>query len=1163
MGKRLVKNVMTGMAILSALGISATPVFASIPNGTVVFGDGKAYDLTYANSAANVPTILQEVTNNKSIWVNNFSGALIDNNTGLTVPATTAPATMQYTNQTGVVTTITPTPPAAAVAVASVSVVNATTVTATLVTATTGKTATDFTVLVNGTAVTTSAVTADSTGANYTITVPTMNNQQGTVSVNGTSANFDYQAPSIKSVTAIDSTHVAVTFSEPVASLGANTAANYSIVKIVPGTNPTVNAASLSADKTTVTLTLSAAMVSSPKGYDLQIPNAQTNKVSDAAGNVLALGSEFTFDGVSTTDVTPPTLIASTFDAANGVLTLNFSEQVTVASTSLSGVTLTNGTASLTLSAAAGDTISANTSGSTTQDSQLKVQLAAADKASALALGSTLTMNIAAGSFADLAATPNQIAAVSNVAVASAPAYVSGSYNQVTKEISLTFNKVVDVTKVNLSAITINVGATAVPLNLAGSPSDRDVLKTTANASTIVIGVGNVDIPKIEVPSASFSVKLTAGAVQDLNQVASGAVSTGTFTFTADTSQTSASSIVYNDAFNILKVSFTKSLDSTTVAASTGFIQILGKDDTGNALTITPSSVVMDAAPNAIDITLSGNTFITASGNVLANVNRSSLQFVMNPSASQTAIKDVNETAVQSILSTNNQMITYTDLTAPYLTLADPLVSPVTYLASSSLCSATTIAKTFVTVVFDEKVDPTTIVAGNFKIAASDNALNTLAVNSATLRADGYTVDLGTADQSSFAGKVLKATVSGVKDIVGNVISSTDTSKYIGYINPMTGTTMAAPALTTGSIVYKDANGDNRISQGDQITMSFTMPVTLAQGVTSLGSGDIAIGGTGTPTLGTGFSATVVNGQTLQVTLGASPSLTLSATTVSLTTSGEAKIVNAYNVPMASTVTATIPFPTSSAAPKLTTALITDTSKDGILGTSDVVVFTFDHNIQPVSGLTLNTLLGSATTTGYFGTANSSIALTSISANQVSGILAGTAVSATAFTSGVISGDLGASATVMDVWGQGMTTNTAFKLTPAVATAPAIVSVQLEDKDRDVAIGSGDIIDVTFNQPITFNSGAISQLELTQGGTTSGITSVFAITNSAVVTTGTAPYTMLALTLSGATKMDLTAPNNVYFNVVPANGATAVVTNAYTKAVAVPDSNALKITIKQ
>jgi len=326
---------------------------------------------------------------------------------------------------------------------------------------------------------------------------------------------------------------------------------------------------------------------------------------------------------------------------------------------------LTNGTASLTLNASAGDTISAGTAGQTTQDSQLLVQLGAADKASALALGSTLTMNIAAGSFADLAATPNQIAAVSNVAVASAPAYVSGSYTQATKQITLTFNKVVDVTKVNLSAITINVGGSAVPLNLVGSPSDRDVLITTANASTIVIGVGNVNIPKIEIPSASFSVSLTAGAVQDSNKVASGAVTTGTFTFTADSSQTSASSIVYNDAFNILKVSFSKNLDSTTVAASTGFIQILGKDDTGNALTFTPSGAVMDVAPNAIDITLSGYTILAP------NVNRSSLKFVMNPSASQTAIKDINETAVQSILSTNNQMITYTDLTAPYLTLAN------------------------------------------------------------------------------------------------------------------------------------------------------------------------------------------------------------------------------------------------------------------------------------------------------------------------------------------------------------------------------------------------------------------------------------------------------------------------------------------------------------
>jgi len=402
-----------------------------------------------------------------------------------------------------------------------------------------------------------------------------------------------------------------------------------------------------------------------------------------------------------------------------------------------------------------------------------------------------------------------------------------------------------------------------------------------------------------------------------------------------------------------------------------------------------------------------------------------------------------------------------------------------------------------------------------------------------------------------------------VKDIVGNVISSTDTSKYIGYINPMTGTTMAAPTLTTGSIMFNDANGDNRISQGDQLVIPFSMPVTFAQGVTSLGSGDVTVyGGVTTPTLGTGFSATIVNGQSLQLTLGATPSLALNSTTVSLTTSGINKIVNAYNVALAASGPATIPFPTSSATPKLTTALITDTVKDGQLGSGDVVVFTFDHNIQSVTGtgLTLGTLLSGATATSYFGSANSGIVLTTIAANQLKGTLVSAGVSATAFTTGFITGDLGAASTVLDVWGQGMTGTTAFKLTPAVATAPAIVSVQLEDKNSDGLISSGDIIDVTFNQEISYNSATVAQFALTQGITTQPITSALTITGT-IASSGVAPYKVLQFAVGTVTGTFDVKNTNVYFNSYPTSG-TAVVSNAYTKALSIPDSNSLKMTIK-
>jgi len=126
MGKRLVKNVMTGLAILSALGVSATPVFADIPIGTVVFGDGTAFDLNYANTnAQGTAAVTREVVSGGKIWVNTYGGTLVNNSDGSTVLPSALPPALTYTDGTGAVSTIspTPTPP---VTVTTVSAINST-----------------------------------------------------------------------------------------------------------------------------------------------------------------------------------------------------------------------------------------------------------------------------------------------------------------------------------------------------------------------------------------------------------------------------------------------------------------------------------------------------------------------------------------------------------------------------------------------------------------------------------------------------------------------------------------------------------------------------------------------------------------------------------------------------------------------------------------------------------------------------------------------------------------------------------------------------------------------------------------------------------------------------------------------------------------------------
>ena len=80
---------------------------------------------------------------------------------------------------------------------------------------------------------------------------------------------------------------------------------------------------------------------------------------------------------------------------------------------------------------------------------------------------------------------------------------------------------------------------------------------------------------------------------------------------------------------------------------------------------------------------------------------------------------------------------------------------------------------TIVTVVFSEAVDPTTArVAGNYPI---DNGL---AVSTATLQPDGISVKLVTSAQT--ASTLYTLTVSGVKDLAGNLVAQPGTANFKG-----------------------------------------------------------------------------------------------------------------------------------------------------------------------------------------------------------------------------------------------------------------------------------------------------------------------------------------------------------------------------------------------
>lgn len=206
--------------------------------------------------------------------------------------------------------------------VASVTVVNETTVTVKLETAKTGLDAKNFKVLVDGTAVTPSAVVADATGANYTLTVASLKDKAGKVTVNGKESAYDFTAPKVVSVSAINATQVEVKFNKAVDPTSLFTNGKNGAFKATVTLTTIDSVASgnltgeLSADGKTLTVTAQNAL---SKRYDVVVDGVKTTDAKDVA----KYAEMITIDA----DKTAPTIISTTKLSASS-FKVKFSEPI-------------------------------------------------------------------------------------------------------------------------------------------------------------------------------------------------------------------------------------------------------------------------------------------------------------------------------------------------------------------------------------------------------------------------------------------------------------------------------------------------------------------------------------------------------------------------------------------------------------------------------------------------------------------------------------------------------------------------------------------------------------------------------------------------------------------------------------------------------------------
>ena len=213
------------------------------------------------------------------------------------------------------------------VKVATVTVTNATTINAKLDTAELGKTVEDFTVLVDGTEVTPTAVVADATGANYTLTIPTLEGKKGNLSVNGTAATYDFTALKVESVSAINGAQLVVKFTQPinvddvVTTTAGVTTLNASVLTVNDSAvTGSTYVASVSEDKKTVTILANTPITNWDGYYTVKLLDGA---VKSADGKFVP-EAQFT---INAEDKTAPTVSSVTKTSAT-TYRVNFSEPI-------------------------------------------------------------------------------------------------------------------------------------------------------------------------------------------------------------------------------------------------------------------------------------------------------------------------------------------------------------------------------------------------------------------------------------------------------------------------------------------------------------------------------------------------------------------------------------------------------------------------------------------------------------------------------------------------------------------------------------------------------------------------------------------------------------------------------------------------------------------
>lgn len=927
-----------------------------------------------------------------------------------------------------------------------------------------------------------SATLKDSTHVTLVLadTTPALKATDYVLAYNGeTAVEFagDKAVPTFE-VMPIDAKTLKVVFNEKVNKAAAEDVANYSIKDVVAGGAPTAltaanSSAKLAADGKTLTVAVGTGDITlAVSDYYFVVNNSTATKIADLAGNQIVANSAKAFVGVSTTDTTAPEILTATYSEASKQLVVNFNEPLSTTKLDKTKFSVTDGTSTVQV------TVSATASWSSDKTT-LTLTMPSSEATAIAALGSNRTLSVATNGFADTATTANYNTEVSGISLAQTAILSSVTYDEESNKLALTFNKDVDVSTLDVTAIALSgTGATGVSLTTAGT-----TVNTTTDGNIVEItlkdtlpNLANWEGATVTNRKATF----TSGSTKDVTGEAVGTTSNVAVAYTEDTVKPTLVSAEYNATTGRMTLTFSEKIDYSASTFANFYVT-----DKDNANPQALDTARLEATADAKTYTLvDGNGVGTAGQGVLADgsnpADGSKIYFAKD------SVKDLATNGNVAVSNTASVMVAYTDQSAPTATFGS------------------TLGANQFKITFDKKVNKELAEnVANYTIELSTNSAVTLPVSSAQLDSDGKTITITTGANAT-NGYTYKVKIENIKDVYNNVIAANSSVNWA--YNGQTDTT--GPALKANGVAFADADSSKSVSAGDTLTLTFDEPIVINE----VSASDFTLVGAdlGTsPTFAMG-----ANPNQLVITLGTGASINLGTDSINSKTSS--KIKDAAGNASVAGAASTIKSPDTT-DPTIASAKYQDANADGTLNAGDYVVLTFSEAMD--TGADISTIddanfvldgsddldsTGAALTTSWLSSTQLRITLAGTPE------LDGSGTNTKKIDSAAATIDLADNfPNLKDLWGnQAAGIATDKKITSDDTTKPEISSVAYTDNNT-AGVTANDYVDITFNEPVHIN-GTVDENDfyLSNGGTlgTGATAAMVAGSNTTVrITLGTTP----------------------------------------------------------